>query len=92
MPLSLSYLNLTKTYRIIPESIRWLVAHKKYEEADKVLRSASKMNRTYLPKNWYEHLVNEDVINNREHKNHNFSDLIKTSVIRKRTFASFICW
>uniref|UniRef100_A0A914QUF7 Major facilitator superfamily (MFS) profile domain-containing protein n=1 Tax=Panagrolaimus davidi TaxID=227884 RepID=A0A914QUF7_9BILA len=77
---------------LIPESSRWLVAHKRYKEADQVLRKASKINGTYLPPNWYEHLVNDDLINNRESKHHNFLDLIKTPVIRKRALASFFCW
>ena len=42
--------------RIVPESARWLVNQKRYEEADKVLRKAAKTNGVTLPDRWWEQL------------------------------------
>ena len=42
--------------RLVPESARWLVNQKRYEEADKVLRKAAKTNGVTLPDRWWEQL------------------------------------
>ena len=36
--------------RFVPESLRWLVMHRKYNQAEKVLRTAARCNGTDLPK------------------------------------------
>ncbi|PAV92004.1 hypothetical protein WR25_22122 isoform B [Diploscapter pachys] len=41
---------------IVPESARWLVNQKRYEEADQVLRKAAKTNGVTLPDRWWEQL------------------------------------
>ncbi len=41
-------------FRYIAESIPWLVANKRYEEAEKILRKAAKLNKISLPENIFE--------------------------------------
>ena len=36
--------------RFVPESLRWLVMHRKYNQAEKVLQTAARFNGTDLPK------------------------------------------
>ncbi len=43
-------------FRIVPESARWLVSQKRYEEADKILQKAARFNNVELPADWHEHL------------------------------------
>ncbi|XP_071115010.1 organic cation transporter protein-like [Haliotis cracherodii] len=38
-------------YWFMPESPRWLISKQKYEEADRILRHAAKVNKTSLPSN-----------------------------------------
>ncbi|PIO61019.1 hypothetical protein TELCIR_17472, partial [Teladorsagia circumcincta] len=39
-------------YRLVPESARWLVTQRRFDDADKVLRKAAKMNGEVLPEKW----------------------------------------
>jgi OCT family organic cation transporter-like MFS transporter 4/5 len=34
---------------MVPESVRWLIAKKRYEEAKKIILKASKVNKKTLP-------------------------------------------
>ncbi|PAV82450.1 hypothetical protein WR25_16268 [Diploscapter pachys] len=43
-------------YWLVPESARWLVSRRRFEEADKVLQKAAKMNKTTLPSKWWEQI------------------------------------
>lgn len=47
--------------RIVPESARWLISQRRFEEADKILQKAAKFNKRTLPANWYEQLEAEVV-------------------------------
>ncbi|CAJ0935935.1 unnamed protein product, partial [Mesorhabditis belari] len=41
---------------LVPESARWLVSLQRWDEADKVLQKAAKMNGVTLPDKWWEQL------------------------------------
>uniref|UniRef100_A0A7E5A0H0 MFS domain-containing protein n=1 Tax=Panagrellus redivivus TaxID=6233 RepID=A0A7E5A0H0_PANRE len=78
---------------LVPESARWLVAHKRYEEADKILLKAARINKSNLPKNWHEQLHYDDVATSETPKTHHtFLDLVRTPVLRRRSLACFFCW
>ena len=81
--------------RFVPESARWLVSLKRYEEADVILRRAARFNKKTMPENWWDQL---DSVHEKNDKPQNKSatygyfDLIKTPVVRKRTLTCFFLW
>ncbi|KAK0397821.1 hypothetical protein QR680_002286 [Steinernema hermaphroditum] len=80
---------------IIPESARWLVSQRRYEEADQILQRAARMNKTSLPEKWWEEIELVDAKSGSKtdlNKKYNFIDLIRTPKMRSRTIATFICW
>ena len=46
-------------FRIIPESARWLITKKQYQQADVILQRAARFNKVHLPSNWYQMLDSE---------------------------------
>lgn len=81
-------------FRIVPESARWLVAQHKYEEADKILQRAAKINGARLPEKWWDQIdYPEKTAQNRSpQRKYNYLDLIRTPGIRTRTFACLFLW
>ncbi|KAE9421081.1 hypothetical protein Angca_008763, partial [Angiostrongylus cantonensis] len=77
---------------LVPESARWLVAQRKYMDADKVLQRAAKINGVTLPENWWEQLDMESEPNKTTVKKYKMWDLFKTPVLRKRTLVTFFLW
>uniref|UniRef100_A0A915PIM3 Major facilitator superfamily (MFS) profile domain-containing protein n=1 Tax=Setaria digitata TaxID=48799 RepID=A0A915PIM3_9BILA len=78
----------------VPESARWLVAQRKYEEADKILQRAAKINGVQLPQKWWDQIdLPEKTARNRfSQRKYNYFDLIRTPRIRLRTFACLFLW
>uniref|UniRef100_A0A0K0D127 MFS domain-containing protein n=1 Tax=Angiostrongylus cantonensis TaxID=6313 RepID=A0A0K0D127_ANGCA len=74
------------------KSARWLVAQRKYMDADKVLQRAAKINGVTLPENWWEQLDMESEPNKTTVKKYKMWDLFKTPVLRKRTLVTFFLW
>ncbi|CAH1795062.1 unnamed protein product [Owenia fusiformis] len=78
----------------VPESLRWLIASKRYKEADKVLRKAAEFNNITLSedpldlKNY--NAKTEDPAEGEKH--YNVLDMFKTPKLRLRTFVSFYVW
>ncbi|VDD89715.1 unnamed protein product [Enterobius vermicularis] len=89
------FLLLTYSELFVPESARWLVSLKRYEEADVILRRAARFNKKTMPENWWDQL---DSVHEKNDKPQNKSatygyfDLIKTPVVRKRTLTCFFLW
>uniref|UniRef100_A0AC34RJ45 Major facilitator superfamily (MFS) profile domain-containing protein n=1 Tax=Panagrolaimus sp. JU765 TaxID=591449 RepID=A0AC34RJ45_9BILA len=79
---------------IIPESARWLVAHKRFDEADKILQKAARINKATLPANWYKELEKTQEQKNEklDERRYNFIDILRTPSIRKRSLPVFLCW
>ncbi len=42
-------IDLIKHFRVLPESVRWLITQKKYEEAKKIILKAAKTNGKTVP-------------------------------------------
>jgi len=71
---------------ILPESPRWLISQARFDEAEAVFRTASKMNGVELPaKLQFKKLVGEKT-------SYSIVDLVRTPRIRKRTFVLWYCW
>uniref|UniRef100_A0AC35EWX1 Organic cation transporter n=1 Tax=Panagrolaimus sp. PS1159 TaxID=55785 RepID=A0AC35EWX1_9BILA len=79
---------------LIPESARWLVSQRRYEEADKILRMVARRNGRNMPEKWWDELeIDGDTIASRTRKRKkNFLDLLKTPKTRIRTLVMFFCW
>ncbi|KAK5976963.1 Membrane transporter [Trichostrongylus colubriformis] len=74
---------------LIPESSRWLVTKERYEEADKILHKAARMNGSYVPERWWEQLVQTQ---NSKYQSFGTIDLIRTPKMRIRTLTCFFLW
>ncbi|XP_071168808.1 organic cation transporter protein-like [Mytilus edulis] len=92
-------------YWFIPESLPWLIAKKKYKEAEKVTKWASKINGIPFPKHLFEEAEKEsedtsekelhssEVLVESDHKQaYTFLDLFRTPVIRRYTIITFYLW
>ncbi|CAJ0601486.1 unnamed protein product [Cylicocyclus nassatus] len=91
--ITLSGLIFLTYWWVIPESARWLVTQRRYEEADKVLRHAAKVNGVTLPEKWWEQLDSENAeMKGKEVKKYKAWDLLKTPVLRKRALIAFFLW
>ncbi|KHJ86887.1 hypothetical protein OESDEN_13349 [Oesophagostomum dentatum] len=78
---------------LIPESPRWLVSQRRYEEADKILQRAAEINKVSLPVKWWEQLdVESEPSNGKSVKKYKVWDLMKTPVLRKRALVTFFLW
>ncbi|KHJ77144.1 solute carrier family 22 member 3 domain protein [Oesophagostomum dentatum] len=78
---------------LIPESPRWLVSQRRYEEADKILQRAAEINKVSLPAKWWEQLdVESEPSNGKSVKKYKVWDLMKTPVLRKRALVTFFLW
>ncbi|VDO18060.1 unnamed protein product, partial [Brugia timori] len=88
------YLYIFRKFRIVPESARWLVTQHKYEEADKILQRAAKINGARLPEKWWDQIdFPEKTAQNRSpQRKYNYLDLVRTPRIRLRTFACLFLW
>jgi hypothetical protein len=74
------------------------MSQKRYEDADKVMRTAARFNGKQLPDKWWEEIddfahPNEksDGLEKRNRK-HNYLDLLRTPRIRCISLSTFFCW
>ena len=82
-------------FRTIPESPRWLLAHKKYKEAETVLRKAAKFNGVTLPDDpmGLKTKAEEDVISQPKTKRkYTLLDMFRTPKLRFRSIIMFYVW
>uniref|UniRef100_A0AC34FYG8 Major facilitator superfamily (MFS) profile domain-containing protein n=1 Tax=Panagrolaimus sp. ES5 TaxID=591445 RepID=A0AC34FYG8_9BILA len=78
---------------LIPESARWLVSQRRYEEADKILRMVARRNGRNMPEKWWDELeIDVDMASPSRKRKKNFLDLLKTPKARVRTLVMFFCW
>ncbi|RCN35084.1 solute carrier family 22 member 4 family protein [Ancylostoma caninum] len=78
---------------LVPESPRWLVSQRRFDEADKILRRAAKINGVTLPEKWWEELDSEtDRKEGKAVRKYKVWDLFKTPVLRKRALVTFFLW
>ncbi|XP_002730705.1 organic cation transporter protein-like [Saccoglossus kowalevskii] len=85
-------LPLLSYYWLVPESIRWLIQHGKYDKADHVLRKAAKINKVTLPKNIFEEQkleldrkANLEELETETPRKYTMLDLMKTPRLAGRT-------
>lgn len=86
--------SITRLNRLVPESSRWLVSQKRFEEADKILQKAARINGVTLPAKWWDQLEfdADSTTATGEAKKYGFTDLFKTPELRKRTLVAFYLW
>ncbi|EPB80449.1 transporter, major facilitator family protein [Ancylostoma ceylanicum] len=78
---------------LVPESPRWLVSQRRFEEADKILRRAAKTNGVTLPEKWWEELDSEtERKEGKTVRKYKVWDLFKTPILRKRALVTFFLW
>lgn len=78
---------------ILPESARWLMARKKYEKAEKIIKQIAKGNKTTdkLPENTVECLIKEEE-ENFNRRTYTTLDLLRTPKLRRATLMLFFIW
>uniref|UniRef100_A0AC35TYW8 MFS domain-containing protein n=1 Tax=Rhabditophanes sp. KR3021 TaxID=114890 RepID=A0AC35TYW8_9BILA len=84
-------------YWLVPESPRWLVSKKRYEDANKILKKAVKFNKSSsrsLPDKWWLELEDLDspVEQAVPEKKYGYADLFKTPQMLRRSLVSFFMW
>ncbi|GMT34989.1 hypothetical protein PFISCL1PPCAC_26286, partial [Pristionchus fissidentatus] len=84
---------------LVPESARWLVSVRRFEDADRVLQKAAKTNGVDLPHQWWTLLDGEEktmeeqeVRRPIEPRQCGFLDLLTTPELRKRSLVVFYLW
>ncbi|GMR48559.1 hypothetical protein PMAYCL1PPCAC_18754, partial [Pristionchus mayeri] len=84
---------------LVPESARWLVSVRRFEEADEVLQKAARINGVTLPDQWWSQLDGEEKSKDEEEqampvkqREYGFLDLMKTPELRKRSLVVFYLW
>ncbi|CAJ0587679.1 unnamed protein product, partial [Mesorhabditis spiculigera] len=82
---------------IVPESIRWLITMSKFEDADKVLQEAAKVNKVTLPDKWWETIDSSSHGNTTERsaateRQYSSADLFRTPQMLKRTLTVLYLW
>uniref|UniRef100_A0A0N4Z4Y4 MFS domain-containing protein n=1 Tax=Parastrongyloides trichosuri TaxID=131310 RepID=A0A0N4Z4Y4_PARTI len=80
-------------YFLVPESPRWLVSKKRYQEADKILKKAAKINKSSMPEKWWEELDSLDENKEKiQQRDYGYIDLFKTPKLRLRSIVAFFIW
>ncbi|KAK6189071.1 hypothetical protein SNE40_005116 [Patella caerulea] len=75
----------------VPESLRWLIMRKKFDEAGKLIEKTCRVNKLPVPNNTWEIIKNQS-IKDSSRTNYNFVHLLKTPELRKRSLIMFYCW
>ena len=75
---------------MIPESIRWHVAHKKNKEALKTAATIAKHNKIELPEDLQVEIASN--ICGKKPSDYNVIDLFRTKRIRQRSIIMFYIW
>ena len=93
LTLSLHSLITIAYYWILPESIRWLATVKKHDEIVKTVTKLAKLNGVKVNQEEIaSHLRDEKDDNGTPQKTYSCLDLLKTPVLRRRTFILCYVW
>ncbi|XP_030851380.1 organic cation transporter protein [Strongylocentrotus purpuratus] len=87
--ISLAYFML---YPFLPESARWLMAKKKLEPAEKIIRKAAKVNRVKLPDILFEEREFMNKSGGNTGRQPNVFDLFRTPRLRRNTLNLIFNW
>ncbi|KAK5650491.1 hypothetical protein RI129_001520 [Pyrocoelia pectoralis] len=79
-------------YWLLPESIRWLLAEKKYTDAANLLKRIAKTNGTTISEEKLSELWNSSITPNSAGRKHSFKEIFNSSIITKRFINCSICW
>ncbi|GFG38605.1 hypothetical protein Cfor_09215 [Coptotermes formosanus] len=84
-------------HRVLPESPRWLLAHGRFEEAEKILKKMARVNGKPLPANYMVQLKRkyqvERYVRQKEKRRHyGVLDLFRTPNIRRKTLIITFIW
>ncbi|XP_005103413.2 organic cation transporter protein [Aplysia californica] len=80
---------------VVPESLRWLLMKGKFEKAEALIRKICQKNQVAFPAAEWQKLKEETSMKldlGSEQKEHTMIDLVKTSQLRKRSFALLFIW
>lgn len=83
---------------MLPESLRWLLVNRKYEQAIKVVEKASKMNRIEISQQSYEIIASKckdchtDDESNHDDNNGSFMDILGNCSLFTRLMTCAFCW
>ncbi|KAK4883410.1 hypothetical protein RN001_006729 [Aquatica leii] len=84
------YLVIVTYYWLLPESVRWLLAKKRQEEAVKTLRKIAKVNKRTITEGALENLLNTNDSGNTNSLT--LRDLFKSATLTIRCAISSFCW
>ena len=76
----------TCTYRLVPESPRWLLSEGKKKQAERILRDIAKVNKKHYPEGFIEQLKEPDV------KRENICGVFSSKVLLPRSLVVFFNW
>ena len=81
------------SFRILPESIRWLANKKRYTEADQIAKKIARFNNIQLIADDFElYLEHPNVKDGNKTKRYTFWNLCKTPRIRVKTIIFGFAW
>ncbi|KAK4883414.1 hypothetical protein RN001_006733 [Aquatica leii] len=84
------YLVVITYYWLLPESVRWLLAKKRQEEAVNTIRKIAKINKSTITEGALENLINtNDTVNT---NSLTLKDLFKSTTLTIRCAISSFCW
>ncbi|CAJ0607765.1 unnamed protein product [Cylicocyclus nassatus] len=73
---------------LVPESLRWLVLQGRFDEADRVMSKAARINKANIPDKWWEKLE----ISANTKQTAGFLDLFRTQKLRRRILVAILVW
>ena len=84
----------TSFNRYVPESFRWKVAHGHVEDASKIIKFVSKINKRPAPSDELLGELERSVRNSDSHTNRKYTmvDLVKSRTILKNSVLLLIVW
>ncbi|XP_023325049.1 organic cation transporter protein isoform X2 [Eurytemora carolleeae] len=85
---------LLAVYWCVPESVRWLVAHNKFDQAKSIIRRVAKENGRECPEHLLKHLtpMDDKPISTKTTRKTTILDLFSTRLILTRSLNMFFQW
>ena len=83
-------------YSFVPESLRWLLLHKRYKEAEKIVHRIVSFNKLPYPEQIMERIkgntCNEHTNETIQGRKPNIMDLFRSQSLRRKTLILIIIW